>query len=93
MFLTMSKRRWPEVGEPALAKASDPATVPPTLVFTRYLDPAALSPNEQAMADQYILLTVGHFYENRQTVIVGVNVAEVPQTAQMLMNNLREPTL
>jgi hypothetical protein len=93
MFLTVSKRRWPEVGEPAIAKASDPATVPPTLVFVRYLDPAVLSPNEQAMADQYILLTVGHFYENRQTVIVGVNVAEVPQTAQMLMNVLREPTL
>jgi hypothetical protein len=92
-FLTVSKRRWPEVGEPALAKASDPATVPPTLVFVRYLDPAALSPGEQAMAVQYILLTVGHWYENRQTVIVGVNVTEVPATAQMLMNILREPTL
>jgi hypothetical protein len=93
MFLTVSKRRWPEVGEPALAKASDPTTVPPALVFVRYVDPAALSPNEQAMAVQYILLTVGHFYENRQTVIVGVNVTEVPATAQMLMNILREPTL
>jgi hypothetical protein len=93
MFLTVSKRRWPEVGEPALAKASDPTTVPPTLAFSRYVDPAALSPNEQAMAVQYILLTVGHWYENRQTVIVGVNVTEVPATAQMLMNILREPTL
>lgn len=92
-FLTVSKRRWPEVGEPALAKASDPTTVPPTLVLVRYVDPAALSPNEQAMAVQYILLTVGHWYENRQTVIVGVNVTEVPATAQMLMNILREPTL
>lgn len=92
-FLTVSKRRWPEVGEPALAKASDPTTVPPTLVLVRYVDPAALSPNEQAMAVQYILLTVGHWYENRQTVIVGVNVTEVPATAQMLMNVLREPTI
>jgi hypothetical protein len=93
MFLTVSKRRWPDVGEPALAKASDPTTVPPTLIFGRYVDPAALSPDEQAMADQYILLTLGHWYENRQTVIVGVNVTEVPHTAQMLMNILREPTL
>jgi len=92
-FLTVSKRRWPEVGEPALAKASDPTTVPPTLVLVRYVDPAALNPSEQAMADQYILLTVGHWYENRQTVIVGVNVTEVPATAQMLLNILREPTL
>ena len=92
-FLTVSKRRWPEVGEPTLAKASDPTTEPPTLVFVAYVDPAALSPNEQAMATSYILLTVGHLYENRQTVIVGVNVTEVPQTAQMLMNILREPTI
>jgi hypothetical protein len=93
LFRTESKRRWPAVGEPALASASDPATVPPTLLFVRYADPAALSPDEQAMADQYLLLTVGHWYENRQTVIVGVNVTEVPATAKMLMNILREPTL
>ena len=92
-FLTLSKRRWPEVGEPALAKASDPTTNPPTLVFVSYVNPVVLSPNEQAMADQYLLLTVGHLYENRQTVVVGLNVSEVPQTAQMLMNLLREPTL
>lgn len=93
LFRTESKRRWPEVGEPALAKASDPAAVPPTLVFVRYIDPAVLSPDEQAMADQYQLLTVGHWYENRQTVVVGLNVSEVPATAKMLMNILREPTL
>ena len=92
-FRTESKRRWPEVGEPVLAKASDPAAVPPTLVFVRYIDPAVLSPDEQAMADQYQLLTVGHWYENRQTVVVGLNVSEVPATAKMLMNILREPTL
>jgi hypothetical protein len=92
-FLTLSKRRWPEVGEPVLAKAKDPTTNPPELVFISYVDRAALSPNEQAMADQYILLTLGHWYENRGTVTVGINVTEVPQTAQMLMNLLREPTL
>ena len=93
MFRTESKRRWPAVGEPALAVASDPATNPPTLVFSNYVDPAVLSPDEQAMADQYVLLTVGNWYENRQTVVVGLNVSEVPATAKMLMNNLREPTL
>jgi hypothetical protein len=92
-FRTLSKRRWPDIGEPVLAKASDPATNPPVLVFARYIDPAALSPDEQAMADQYIMLTVGHWYENRGTVAVGLNLTEVPQTAQMLMNILREPTL
>lgn len=93
LFRTESKRRWPQVGEPALAVASDPATNPPTLAFVRYVDPAVLSPDEQAVADQYVLLTVGHFYENRQTVVVGLNVTEVPATAQKLMNILREPTL
>jgi hypothetical protein len=93
MFRVESKRRWPDIGEPALAKASDPTTTPPTLVFARYVDPAALSPDEQAMATQYLLLTLGHWYENRGTVAVGINVTEVPQTAKMLMNLLREPTL
>lgn len=92
-FRTESKRRWPAVGEAVLATASDPTTTPPTLVFARYVDPAALSPDEQAMADQYILLILGHWYENRGSVTVGVNLTEVPQTAQMLMKLLREPTL
>jgi hypothetical protein len=92
-FRILSKRRWPAVGEPALATASDPTTNPPTLAFARFVDPVALSPDEQAIADQYILLTVGHWYENRGTVTVGLNVTEVPQTAQMLMNLVREPTL
>lgn len=93
LFRTESKRRWPVVGEPALAAASDPTKAPPELQFISYVDPAALSPDEQAMADQYVLLTVGHFYENRQNVVVGLNVSEVPGTAKMLMNILREPTL
>jgi hypothetical protein len=92
-FRITSKRRWPEIGEPALAKASDPATNPPTLVFARYIDPTALNPDEQAMADQYILLQLGHWFENRGTVAVGLNLTEVPHTATMLMNILREPTL
>jgi hypothetical protein len=92
-FRVESKRRWPEIGEPVLARASDPTTTPPTLVFTRYADAAVLSPDEQAMANQYLLLTLGHWYENRGSVAVGVNVTEVPATAKMLMNLLREPTL
>lgn len=92
-FRTLSKRRWPDMGEPVLAKASDPTTTPPTLVFVRYVDHAALSPDEQAMADQYLLLTLGHWYENRGTVTVGVTLTEVPHTAQLLMSILREPTI
>lgn len=93
MFRVQSKRRWPIMGELALATASDPATTPPTLVFVRYADYTVLSPDEQAMADQYILLTLGHWYENRGTVAVGVTLTEVPHTAQLLMSLLREPTL
>jgi hypothetical protein len=92
-FRTISKRRWPVQGEPALATASDPTANPPELAFVGYVAPAVLSPDEQAMADQYILLTLGHWYENRGTVAVGLNVTEVPFTAQLLMNSLREPTL
>jgi hypothetical protein len=92
-FKVESKRRWPVVGEPALATAKDPAVNPPELVFARYVDHTVLSPDEQAMADQYILLTLGHWYENRGSVAVGLNVTAVPQTATMLMNLLREPTI
>jgi hypothetical protein len=92
-FKIESKRRWPEIGEPALAKAKAPEANPPELVFVAYVERAVLNPDEQAIANQYLLLTLGHWYENRGTVAVGVNVTEVPQTAQMLMNLLREPTL
>jgi hypothetical protein len=92
-FKVESKRRWPKVGEPAFASAKDPEATPPELVFVAYVDHVVLSPDEQAMADQYILLTLGHWYENRGSVAVGLNVTEVPQTAQMLMKLLREPTL
>jgi hypothetical protein len=93
MFKVHSKRRWPDIGELTLAKAKDPEANPPELVFVRYVDHAALSPDDQAMANQYLLLTLGHWYENRGTVAVGVNVMEVPQTAESLMKLLREPTL
>lgn len=92
-FRTLSKRRWPAEGEPALVKVTDPTTEPPTAVFLGYVDPAVLSTDEQATAMQWLLLTLGHWYENRQTVAVGLNVTEVPHTAKMLMNLLREPTL
>jgi len=94
-FRTESKRRWPVVGEPALATASEPTTTPPGLTFARYVDPAVLNPDEQAMADQYILLMLGHWYENRQEVVADVRAVavQVPMAAQYLMNLLREPTL
>jgi hypothetical protein len=93
MFKVESKRRWPVIGEPALAVAKDPEANPPELVFVRFVDHVALSPDEQAMASQYLLLTLGHWYENRGSVSVGVNVTEVPDTAKALMKLLREPTL
>jgi hypothetical protein len=93
MFRIESKRRWPKVGEPAFASAKDPEATPPELVFVAYVDRTALSPDEQAIASQYLLLTLGHWYENRGSVSVGVNVTEVPDTAKALMKLLREPTL
>ena len=41
----------------------------------------------------WVLLTLGHWYENRQSVAVGLNVSEVPHTARQLMNLIREPSL
>jgi len=58
-----------------------------------FVDPAVLTPREQLLGAQWLLLTLGHWYENRSTVAVGLNVTEVPHTAGMLMNILREPTL
>ena len=92
-FTTMSKRRWPVEGEPALVRVTDPTTEPPTTQFVGYVDPAVLNVADQATATQWLLLTLGHWYENRQTVAVGLNVTEVPHTAKMLMNLLREPTI
>ncbi len=35
---------------------------------------------------QAMLLTIGHWNENREAVIVGTNAADVPQSATMLIN-------
>lgn len=93
LFRTHSKRRWPEVGEPALTAVIDPDANPLTYRFVRFVDRAVLSPDEQATAKQWLKLTLGHWYENRQTVAVGLNVTEVPETAKALMKTLRVPTL
>ena len=92
-FATLSKRRWPEVGEPALTVVIDPAATPLTYRFVRFLDPAVLTAAEQATATQWLLLMLGHWYGNREAVAVGLNVTEVPHTADMLMKLLREPTI
>jgi uncharacterized phiE125 gp8 family phage protein len=34
-------------------------------------------------------LTLGHFYENRQTVVIGHSVNEVPKTAEYLLDQYR----
>lgn len=92
-FKVASKRRWPEAGDVVLTVVTDATTVPITTKEVGYADPAVLGPDEQPMAYQWLLLTLGHWYENRQTVAVGLNVTEVPATAQMLMKLLREPTI
>lgn len=46
-----------------------------------------------ALIKQALLLTVGHWYEYRQNVVVGLNIAEVPQTAQMILGLHREHVL
>jgi len=86
-FEHTSKKRFPAEDEPTEPLPVGVTTVP---VF---VDPTVLSPREQLMGVQWVLLTLGHWYENRATVAVGLNVTEVPHTAKMLMNLLREPTL
>jgi len=92
-FEIESKRRWPVEGEPALVTVLDPTTEPPTTKFLGYVDPAVLNEKEQKAASQWLRLVLGHWYENRGSVAVGLNVTEVPQTAKMLMNLVRVPTL
>jgi len=38
---------------------------------------------------QAILLTIGHYYENRQNVVVGGRGYEIPMTAEYLLNPFR----
>lgn len=95
MFRVESKRRWPDMGDTFVSVLVDPAATPPTSKFVGYVNPAVLSPDEQVTAEQWVRFTLGHLYENRQTVVVDTRAAatEVPATAQMLMKLLREPTL
>lgn len=95
-FRTLSKRRWPEQNEPVdVLVSTDTSTVPATVTTTvlRYTDFAVLNADEQAMAESFLLLTLGHLYENRQSVAVGINLTELPLGCQYLMNMLREPTI
>jgi len=92
-FRTHSKRRWPEANEPVNVVITDPTTVPPTGVVTGYTDPAVLDADAQGVAEAWLLLTLGHLYENRQSVAVGLNLTELPQGCKYLMNMLREPTI
>ena len=40
-------------------------------------------------ARQFVRLTVGHWFENRESVIVGTTAMEVPQSAAALLQHLR----
>lgn len=42
---------------------------------------------------QAILLTVGNWFENRESVVVGTSAAELPQSAKDLLNNNRRVTV
>ncbi|MGI4736323.1 MAG: head-tail connector protein [Janthinobacterium lividum] len=86
-FEHTSKKRFPEPDEPTAPVQVGAATV------AAIARPAVLTGREQLLGVQWLLLTLGHWYENRGTVAVGLNVTEVPHTAGMLMNILREPTL
>jgi len=52
-------------------------------------DAAAVAP----LRKQALLQLLAHFYENRQAVITGTIVTELPYSATWLMNLEREPTL
>lgn len=92
-FRVESKRRWADVGEPAVMAVVDPLAVPLTYRFVRWVDPAVLSPDEVPVAEQWVKFTLGHWYENRQSVAVGLTMNEVPDTATKLMKLLRSPTI
>jgi hypothetical protein len=95
-FRVHSKRRWPEANEPVdTLVVTDNSTTPPTVTTTvlRYSDHRVLTADEQKMAESWLLLLLGHWYENRGTVTVGLNMGEVSLTCQHLMGLLREPTI
>ena len=80
-FFIESKRRWPKEEEP---------TNPDT---GEYLDERVLTENEQGVTRAWLLLTMGHLYENRGAVFVGINFTELPLGCASLMNLIRVPTL
>lgn len=80
-FAIESKRRWPKEQEP-----TDPNT-------GEYLDEKVLTELEQSVAKAWLLLTMGHLYENRGAVFVGINYNELPLGTRSLMNLIRVPTL
>ena len=88
-FEVESKKRFPEPGEPTVAVTTNGVT---SAVF---VDPTVLSAKEQQIARQWLLFTLGHWYENKQTVVVDVRAiaVEIPATARLLMNLVREPTI
>lgn len=80
-FAIESKRRWPKAEEPTNPDTGD------------YLDENVLTEVEQGVARAWLLLTLGHLYENRASVFVGVNLTELPLGTRSLMNLIRVPTL
>lgn len=80
-FAIESKRRWPKQAEP-----TDPDT-------GAYLDENVLNEVEQGVARAWLLLTLGHLYENRASVFVGVTLTELPLGTRSLMNLIRVPTI
>lgn len=80
-FVIESKKRWPKELEP-----TDPDT-------GEYLDEKVLTEDEQAVGRAWLLLTLGHLYENRGAVFVGINFTELPLGCASLMNLIRVPTL
>jgi len=92
-FRTESKRRWPEADEPVDVLVLDATTLPPTVQVLGYFDHRVLNADEQEMAQAWLLLTLGHLYENRGAVFVGLNLTELPLGCKYLMNLLREPTI
>ncbi|MBG8552352.1 head-tail connector protein [Hymenobacter guriensis] len=62
-------------------------------VRVRYTAGYATPEDVPALIKQAIRLTLAHWYENRQNVVVGLNIAEVPQTAVSILKQFRDPVL
>jgi uncharacterized phiE125 gp8 family phage protein len=69
-----------------------PAAAEPIVIT--YLAGAKTTDDVPPLIQQFIRLTVAHWYENRQEVIPGVNgVQQIPLGAQTLIDLEREPVL